>query len=68
MKSKIVLLAVIAAAIGAFFYFDLGRYLSLEAFKAQQASLAALVAANPVQSILAFFAAYVAVAALSLPG
>ncbi len=68
MKSKIVLLAVIAAAIGAFFYFDLGRYLSLEAFKAQQATLSAYVAENPWQSALAFFAAYVAVAALSLPG
>jgi pyruvate/2-oxoglutarate dehydrogenase complex dihydrolipoamide dehydrogenase (E3) component/uncharacterized membrane protein YdjX (TVP38/TMEM64 family) len=68
MKSKMVLLAVIVAAIGAFFYFDLGRYLSLEAFKAQQATLSAYVAANPVQSALAFFVAYVAVAALSLPG
>ena len=68
MKSKIALLAVIAVAIGAFFYFDLARYLSLENFKAQQATLAALVADNPWPSALAFFAAYVAVAALSLPG
>lgn len=68
MKSKIVLLAVIAAAIGAFFYFDLGQYLSLEGFKAQQATLSAYVVENPWQSALAFFAAYVAVAALSLPG
>ena len=62
------LLAIIAAAIGAFFFFDLGRFLSIEAFKAQQASLSALVAENPWQSALTFFAAYVAVAALSLPG
>ena len=68
MKSKIALMAVIAIAIGAFFYFDLGRFLSLEGFKTQQATLSALVAANPWQSALAFFAAYVAVAALSLPG
>ena len=68
MKSKIALLVVIAAAIGAFFYFDLGRFLSLEGFKTQQAALSAFVAANPWQSALAFFAAYVAVAALSLPG
>ena len=68
MKLKIALIAVIAVAIGAFFYFDLGRYLSLEAFKAQQAALAGYVAENPWQSALAFFAAYVAVAALSLPG
>ena len=68
MKSKIALLVVIAAAIGAFFFFELGRFLSLETFKAQQASLAAYVAANPVQSALGFFVAYVLVAALSLPG
>lgn len=68
MKSKIALLVVIAAAIGTFFYFDLGRYLSLEGFKAQQAALSAYVAENPWQSALMFFAAYVAVAALSLPG
>ena len=68
MKSKLALLAVIAVAIGGYFYFDLGRFLSLDGFKAQQATLAALVAAHPWQSAMAFFAAYVAVAALSLPG
>ena len=68
MKSKIALVAVIAIAMAAFFYFDVGRFLSLDGFKAQQATLSALVAANPWQSALAFFLAYVAVAALSLPG
>ncbi|MBC7708963.1 MAG: FAD-dependent oxidoreductase [Rhizobacter sp.] len=68
MKSKFALLAVIAVAIGAYFYFDLGRFLSLDGFKAQQATLSALVAAHPWQSAMAFFGAYVAVAALSLPG
>ena len=68
MKSKIALLALIAVAIGAFFYFDLGRFLSLDGFKTQQATASALVADNPWQSAIVFFAAYVAVAALSLPG
>ena len=68
MKSKIALLAVIAVAIAAYFYFDLGRFLSLDGFKAQQATLSALVTAHPWQSAMAFFGAYVAVAALSLPG
>ena len=68
MKSKITLLAVIAVAIAAYFYFDLGRFLSLDGFKAQQDTLSVLVAAHPWQSAMAFFAAYVAVAALSLPG
>jgi pyruvate/2-oxoglutarate dehydrogenase complex dihydrolipoamide dehydrogenase (E3) component/uncharacterized membrane protein YdjX (TVP38/TMEM64 family) len=68
MKSKLLILAVIAAAISAFFVFDLGQYLTLDYLKAQQANLSAYVAANPWQSGLAFFAVYVAVAALSLPG
>jgi pyruvate/2-oxoglutarate dehydrogenase complex dihydrolipoamide dehydrogenase (E3) component/uncharacterized membrane protein YdjX (TVP38/TMEM64 family) len=68
MKSKIVVLAVFAAVIGAFVYFDLGSYLTLESFKARQSMLAAYVAGNPWQSALAFFAVYVAVAATSFPG
>jgi len=68
MKSKIMVLAVFAAVIGAFFYFDLGSYLTLEGFKARQATLSAYVAENPWQSALAFFAVYVAVAATSFPG
>lgn len=68
MKSKLTILALIVVALIAFFAFDLGRFLTLDYFKAQQATLAAYVDANPVQSALAFFAVYVAVAALSLPG
>ena len=68
MKSKIALLIVIAGAIGAFFYFDLAKLLTLDGFKAQQATLSTYVASNPWQSAIAFFAVYVAVAALSLPG
>jgi len=69
MKSgKLVVLAVVLALLAAFFAFDLGRYLSLAFIKAQQAALTGYHAAHPVQTIAAFFAAYVAVAALSLPG
>ncbi|TAF99082.1 MAG: pyridine nucleotide-disulfide oxidoreductase [Betaproteobacteria bacterium] len=68
MKSKLFILAIIGAAIAAFFAFDLGRFLTLDYFKAQQAALSGYVDANPWQSALAFFGVYVAVAALSLPG
>jgi pyruvate/2-oxoglutarate dehydrogenase complex dihydrolipoamide dehydrogenase (E3) component/uncharacterized membrane protein YdjX (TVP38/TMEM64 family) len=68
MKSKLTIVALIVAALIAFFAFDLGRFLTLDYFKAQQATLAAYVDANPVQSALAFFAVYITVAALSLPG
>ena len=67
-RSKVVLLLVLAAAIAAFFAFDLGRYLSLAAIKEHQAGLAGLYAERPLVVLGAFFAAYVAVTALSLPG
>ena len=59
---------VLVALIGAFFAFDLGRFLSLETLKAQQAGLEALYAARPVAVLAGFSAVYVAVTALSLPG
>jgi pyruvate/2-oxoglutarate dehydrogenase complex dihydrolipoamide dehydrogenase (E3) component/uncharacterized membrane protein YdjX (TVP38/TMEM64 family) len=68
MKSKLAIIALIAAALVAFFAFDLGRFLTLDYFKAQQATLSVYVASNPIQSALAFFFIYIAVAALSLPG
>ena len=67
-RSKLILVALIAAAVVAFFAFDLGRFLSLDYLKSQQAALAAYYAANTLQTIAAYAAIYVAVAALSLPG
>lgn len=68
MLRKLLVVAAIGLAIGLFFTFDLGRYLSLDGFKSQQAVIEAWRAANPLAAGLAFFAAYVAVTALSLPG
>ena len=65
---KALLLALVAAAVAAFFLLDLDRYLSLDGFKSQQAAIEAWRAANPLAAAFAFFAAYVAVTALSLPG
>jgi pyruvate/2-oxoglutarate dehydrogenase complex dihydrolipoamide dehydrogenase (E3) component/uncharacterized membrane protein YdjX (TVP38/TMEM64 family) len=67
-KKKLVILAVVVALIVAFFAFDLGRFLSLEYIKSRQAELAALAAEKPLAVGGAFFAIYVAVCALSLPG
>jgi pyruvate/2-oxoglutarate dehydrogenase complex dihydrolipoamide dehydrogenase (E3) component/uncharacterized membrane protein YdjX (TVP38/TMEM64 family) len=67
-KKRLLLLAVVAAAIAAFFAFDLRQYLSLEFFQASRARIDALYAAHPWQTAAAFFAVYVAVTALSLPG
>jgi pyruvate/2-oxoglutarate dehydrogenase complex dihydrolipoamide dehydrogenase (E3) component/uncharacterized membrane protein YdjX (TVP38/TMEM64 family) len=65
---KIALLALLAAAIGAFFVFDLGSYLTLATLKARQAQLGDFVDAHPVLAIGGFFLLYVAVTGLSLPG
>ncbi len=65
---RIVLLVALAAAVAAYFAFDLGRYLSLDYFRAQQAAIEAYVREHPAQAMAAYFALYVAVTGLSLPG
>jgi pyruvate/2-oxoglutarate dehydrogenase complex dihydrolipoamide dehydrogenase (E3) component/uncharacterized membrane protein YdjX (TVP38/TMEM64 family) len=67
-KSRIVLLIVLAALIAAFFAFDLGRYFSLEFFKQQHAAIDSYFHAHPLQTAAIYFAIYVAVTGLSLPG
>lgn len=67
-KGRFILLVLVAAAIAAFFLFDLGQYLTLPYLKARQAELAAYVTAHPVVAGAVYFAVYVAVTALSLPG
>ena len=66
--SKLILLATIALAAWAFFALDLGRYLTLDYFKARQAAFAAYYAIHPVQTVVAYLVGYIAVTALSLPG
>ncbi len=65
---KLLVAALLLACVTAFFAFDLGRYFSLTFLKDSQASFAVLYAQRPVLVALVFFALYVAVTALSLPG
>jgi pyruvate/2-oxoglutarate dehydrogenase complex dihydrolipoamide dehydrogenase (E3) component/uncharacterized membrane protein YdjX (TVP38/TMEM64 family) len=67
-KGKLVVLAAIAMLIAAFFVFDLKQYVSLEYFQAKRALIDAYVQAHPLQAAATFFAIYVAVTGLSLPG
>ena len=67
-KGKLAVLAVIAALVAAFFFFDLRQYLSIDYFQVQRAAIEAYVQANPVPAIGAYFLIYVAVTGLSLPG
>ena len=65
---KIAVVIGLLLLIAAFFVFDLGRFFSLDYIKGAQNEFAALYQAQPGLVIGAFFAAYVAVTALSLPG
>ena len=65
---KAILVLLVVAAIASYFLFDLGQYLSLENFKAQQAEIIAAKNANPALYIAGFFMIYVAVTGLSIPG
>lgn len=67
MKTKIILVSVIAALIAAFFIFDLGQYLNLEYLKLKKDSLNALYDEQPVVVSAVFFTIYVLVAAFALP-
>lgn len=67
-RSRLILLAVLAAAIAAFIAFDLGQYLSLDYFKSQQQAFTEFYQSRPALALGLFFAAYVLVTALSLPG
>lgn len=67
-RGRFIVLLVIAVLVAAFFALDLGRFLSLDYFKAQQAAIDAYYRENPLRTVLAFFLVYVAVTGLSLPG
>jgi len=65
---RFALLLVAAAAIAVFFVFDLGTFLELGYLKQQHSVLAGHVDSQPFVAGAVFFAVYVAVAGLSLPG
>ena len=67
-RNKWVLLAAVAALVVVYFAFDLGQYFSLEYVKRRQADFSALYAQHPWAVTGAFFALYVVVTGLSLPG
>ncbi|HMS27287.1 MAG TPA: FAD-dependent oxidoreductase [Burkholderiaceae bacterium] len=67
-KSKIILILALIAAIIAFFAFDFGRFFTLDFIKQSQTQFGELYAQKPLLVIGSFFAIYVAVTALSLPG
>lgn len=65
---KFVVLGLFALAIGAFFYFDLKQYLSLDALKANRDSLLAYTDTHYTTAVAAFILLYCVQTAFSLPG
>ena len=67
-KKKWLLVVVLFSLVISYFVFDLGAYLNLEFFKAQQQQVDEYYQQNPFKTALIFFIVYVIVTGLSLPG
>jgi uncharacterized membrane protein YdjX (TVP38/TMEM64 family) len=65
---KIALVIAIGVAVAAFFYLDLGRFLSLQALKDNRDDLLLFTETHSAVAAALFVLAYVAVTGLSLPG
>lgn len=68
MIKKILLLLLLAVLVGIFFLFDLHQLLTLDGLKSGMDSFTTVRESHPLLTAGAFFAIYVLVAALSLPG
>jgi uncharacterized membrane protein YdjX (TVP38/TMEM64 family) len=67
-KTKILLVLIIAAVVASYLFFDLGRYLTLDFIQSQLGEIQRFRDENFGLTALIYFAAYVAITALSIPG
>ena len=67
-RARLLVAALIVVAVAVFFAAGGHRYLSFEYLKAQQAAIDAWYRTNPVLTVTAYFAIYIAATGLSLPG
>ncbi len=67
-KKKIAIASIVAVLIALFFFFDLGRYLTLESLKANRDALRSYYEAHWFLMAGGFIILYIAQTALSLPG
>ena len=65
---KVIVICVVAVALFSFFYFDLGKYLTLGYLEEQRESLQAYIEQNTLSAVLTYMGVYIAVTALSVPG
>jgi len=67
-RSRLLVLLAIAVLVAAFFAFGLDRYFTFEFFKSRQLEIDSYTRAYPLRAAAAYFAVYVLVTGLSLPG
>ncbi|HKB62110.1 MAG TPA: VTT domain-containing protein, partial [Burkholderiales bacterium] len=67
-RRRLLLAVLLAGSIAAFFAFDLGQYFRIEFFQSKQSAIEEFRRANPLAAAGIFFAIYVAVTGLSVPG
>src|SRR5206468_658138 len=67
-RRRLLVAALLLGLIAAFFALDLGQYHRLEYLRAQQSAIEEFRRANPLAAAGIFFAIYVAVTGLSVPG
>src|SRR5216684_1730558 len=67
-RRRLLLAALLLGSIAAFFAFDLGQYFRIEFFQSRQSTIEEFRRANPLAAAAIFFAIYVAVTGLSVPG
>jgi len=67
-RSRLVAAAALAVLVAGFFALGGDRFLTFDSIKAQQTAIQEYYARAPLQTAAAYFAAYVAVTGLSLPG
>lgn len=65
---RVLLALALASVLSAYFVFDLGRFLSLDLLKAERLAIVAWRDLHPIEASVLFFAVYVVVTGLSLPG
>src|SRR6185295_18374752 len=68
MSRRLLLAALLLGSIAVFFALDLGQYFNLEFFRGKQAAIEEFRRASPLAAAGIFFAIYVAVTGLSVPG
>jgi len=67
-RTRLLVAALVVVAIAVFFAAGGHHYFTFEALKQQQAAIDGWYRAHPLQTVLLYFAVYVAVTGLSLPG